>query len=266
MSNEAADPAYWDDMAARYEAMAAPFTGHFAKEALAGLDLGRGTRMLDVATGTGALAVLAADAGADVTAIDFAPQMVARAAAHGHPRITALQMDGQAMALPDAAFDIVASVFGVMLFPDWRAGLAEMARVCTPGGTAIVAVWSDPEGAAIFQLLAQVRQMLFPDMQRPPPPPGMIALSSTTGLVEALTAAGFTDARARTETHDFQLEMRLLDDPDTAFGMMPLWADLNTAQRIQVHAEIMRRAAAAGASSVLPIASTALITVAKLPG
>ena len=257
--------AYWNDLAARYEAMVAPFTGHFAHAAIAGVAIGSGTRLLDVATGTGALALWAADRGATVTAIDFAPAMVARVAAHQHPRITALEMDGQALTLPDAAFDVVASIFGVMLFPDWRAGLAEMARVCRPGGTAIVAVWSDPEGAAIFELLADVRGTLFPGAPRPAPPPGMLALSSADGLAAALVAAGFAAPEVRRETHDFQLDLRLLDDPDKAFGAMPLWADLDAAQRLQVRAEIARRVASAGAIETFPITSTALIATARLP-
>ena len=259
------DRAYWNDLAARYEAMVAPFTGHFARAAMAGVAIGPGTRLLDVAAGTGALSLWAADRGALVTAIDFAPAMVARVAAHQHPRVTALAMDGQALTLPDAAFDIVASVFGVMLFPDWRAGLAEMARVCRPGGTAIVAVWSDPEGAAIFELLADVRGMLFPGAPRPAPPPGMLALSSADGLAVGLVAAGFTAPVVKSETHDFQLELRLLDDPDKAFAAMPLWVDLDSTQRLQVHAEIARRVASAGAIDRFPITSTALIATATLP-
>lgn len=256
------DPDYWNDLSARYERMAAPFTGHFAQAALAGMVIGAGTRLLDVATGTGALAIRAADAGAMVTAIDFAPGMVARAAAHDHPRVTAVQMDGQALDLPDGQFDVVASVFGVMLFPDWRAGLGEMARVCRPGGTGIVAVWRDPEGAAIFQWLAEIRRQLFPADPRPAPAPGMIALADVGRLADAMVAAGFDAPQVRSETHDFQLEVRLLEDPDTAFAGMPLWTTLTAAQKRAVRGEMVRQIAAGAATDVFPIASTALIVTA----
>lgn len=260
------DPRYWNDLAARYEAMAAPFTGHFARAALTGLALGPGTRLLDIATGTGALALWAADRGASVTAIDFAPAMVARVAAHKHPRVTALQMDGQALMLSDAQFDIVASVFGVMLFPDWRAGIAEMARVCRSGGTGVIAVWSDPEGAAIFQLLADIRRQLFPADPRPAPAPGMVALADPARLADALVAAGFTGPEVRTETHAFQLDLRLLEDADTAFAGMPLWVTLTPAQRLAVRAEIAQRAREACASETLPIVSTGWIATATRTG
>ena len=69
-------------------------------------------------------------------------------------------MDGQALDLPDAAFDAVVSVFGVMLFPDWRAGLREMARVTRSGGSAAIAVWKNADGAAVHLLLSQVIRRL----------------------------------------------------------------------------------------------------------
>lgn len=265
VTKDTVGPAYWNDLAARYEAMAAPFTGHFAKAALAALPIGSKTRLLDVATGTGALALLAAYRGAVVTAIDFAPAMVARVAAHAHPCVTALQMDGQALDLPDAAFDIVASVFGVMLFPDWRAGLAEMARVCRPRGHAVVAVWNDPEGAAIFQWLAEIRRQLFPADPRPEPAPGMTALADPERLAAALVTAGFEAPIVRAESHDFQLDLRLLDDPEAAFSGMPLWTTLTTVQKRAVRAEMMRRVVAAGVKNLFPITSTALIVTARLP-
>ncbi len=67
----------------------------------------------------------------------FLARLVARVAAAGRPNVDARVMDGQALALPDAGFDAVFSIFGVILFPDWRKGLAEMARVTRPGATGL---------------------------------------------------------------------------------------------------------------------------------
>ncbi|GCC47338.1 hypothetical protein chiPu_0031706, partial [Chiloscyllium punctatum] len=92
-------------MVATYEAQSQPFTTLFADAAIATLPIGPSSRVLDVATGTGAAALAAARTGADVTAIDFSAGMVARVGAHGLPNIEARQMDGQALDLPDAAFD-----------------------------------------------------------------------------------------------------------------------------------------------------------------
>lgn len=266
MTEATADPAYWNDMAARYAAMAAPFTGHFARESLADIAIGPGVKLADIATGTGALALWAADQGATVTAIDFAPAMVASVAAHGHPRVTAIEMDGQALDLPAGCFDVVASVFGVMLFPDWRAGLAEMARVCRPGGTGVVTVWRNPEGAAIFQWIAEIREQLYPGVPRPEPASGMTALSDPGRLGAELVEAGFANPQVRSETHDFQFDLRLLDDPDKAFADMPLWSTLSPSQRLEVRAEMALQVARSGVTHMLPIASTALIATATLPG
>jgi ubiquinone/menaquinone biosynthesis C-methylase UbiE len=87
-----------------------------------------------MATGTGALALAAARTGAQVLATDFSPGMVACVAAAGLPNVEARVMDGQALDLPDARFDAAFSIFGVIMFPDWRKGLAEMRRVTKPGG------------------------------------------------------------------------------------------------------------------------------------
>ncbi len=62
---------------------------------------------------------------ARVLAIDFSPGMVRHVLSYGLPNLEARQMDGQALDLLDASFDAAFSNFGVMPFPDWRAGLAE---------------------------------------------------------------------------------------------------------------------------------------------
>ena len=89
-----------------------------------------GVRWLDVATGTGAVAIRAAQAGADVTGIDIAPGMIegARAKAAGLP-IEFEVGDAQALPYQDASFDVVTSVFGAIFAPDHRATAAELGRV-----------------------------------------------------------------------------------------------------------------------------------------
>lgn len=95
------DPNHWDVAAQHYERTAHPFTARYAEAALARISLGPDNRILDVAAGTGALALAAARTGAQVLASDFSPGMVARIAAAGIPNIEARVMDGQALALPD---------------------------------------------------------------------------------------------------------------------------------------------------------------------
>lgn len=116
------DPDHWDTAARHYEQTAHPFTTLYAEAALARVALGPEARVLDVAAGTGALALAAARTGAQVLATDFAAGMVARIAAADLPNVEAKVMDGQALALPDASFDAVFSIFGVIMFPDGAKG------------------------------------------------------------------------------------------------------------------------------------------------
>ncbi len=121
--------------------------------------------------------------------------------------IEARQMDGQALDLPDAAFDAVVSVFGVMLFPDWRAGLREMARVTRSGGSAAIAVWKSADGAAVHLLLSQVIRRLYPEKVTPMPCTGLAELADPDRLSAAVVAAGFADPVVTEVTRDFELNV-----------------------------------------------------------
>ncbi|SEP32054.1 Methyltransferase domain-containing protein [Methylobacterium sp. ap11] len=252
------DPARWDKVAEHYEETAHPFTARFAEAALARVPLIPGSRVLDVATGTGALAHAAARTGAQVLAVDFSPAMVARVAASGGPGIDARVMDGQALALPDAGFDAVFSIFGVILFPDWHRGLAEMARVTKPGGHGVVAAWRE-QGAASFLLLRRIREKLFPDRPSMAMPDGVAILGDPDRLARAMVAAGYRGPEITPVVFDYDLDVARLDTPDTVFGLSPDWTNLDDADKAAVIAEARRMAEG---RSVLPIASTALIAVA----
>ncbi len=93
--------------------------------------------VLDVATGTGDLAIEMASRGAEVVGMDFAPEMLANARRKA-PRIRFEQGDAQALAYEDASFDAATVGFGARNFGDLRLGLAEMARVVKPGGRVVV--------------------------------------------------------------------------------------------------------------------------------
>lgn len=253
------NPEHWDAAALHYEKTAHPFTARYAEAALVRVALTSQSRVLDVAAGTGALARAAARTGAQVLATDFSPGMVARIAAAGLPNVDAQVMDGQALALPNASFDAVFSIFGVIMFPDWRKGLAEMARVTRPGGHGVVATWQD-QGAATFLLLGQIRRKLFPEREGMSMPEAVNLLSDPEDFARELSVAGYRDPRIEHVTHDFELDVAALADPDTLFGMSPDWTSLSKEDRAAVIAEVRRMA---GDDPVLPIPSTALIAVAE---
>jgi SAM-dependent methyltransferase len=126
-----------------------------------------GDRWLDVATGTGEIAVPAAKRGARVTGIDIAPRLIETArerARAGGVDISFEVGDAERLPYPDAAFDVVVSAFGVMFTPDQRTAAAELARVTRPGGTLALVNWHPARGVAEFF------KVMAPYM--PPPPEG----------------------------------------------------------------------------------------------
>ncbi|KKC23931.1 class I SAM-dependent methyltransferase [Sphingomonas sp. SRS2] len=253
------NPDLWDIAAQHYEKTAHPFTLRYAEAALAHVALTPDSRVLDIAAGTGALALTAARTGARVLATDFSPAMVARVAAAKVANVEARVMDGQALALDDGSFDAVFSIFGVIMFPDWRKGLAEMARVTRSGGHGVVATWQE-RGAATFLLLGQIRRKLFPEREGMTMPEAVKALSDPSDFARELIVAGYRDPQIQHVTHDYPLDVTALSEPDTVFGMSPDWTSLSAAEKAAVIVEVQ---AMAGDRAILPIPSTALIAVAR---
>jgi ubiquinone/menaquinone biosynthesis C-methylase UbiE len=127
----------------------------------------RGDRVLDVAAGSGNAAVPAALTGAAVVASDLTPELFtagrAFAAAHGVD-VTWEEGDAEALAYPDAAFDVVLSCVGVMFAPHHQQAADELVRVCRPGGRIGLISWT-PEG-----FVGEMFRTMKP--YAPPPPPG----------------------------------------------------------------------------------------------
>jgi SAM-dependent methyltransferase len=131
------------------------------------MDLHAGTRVLDVAAGTGNAALAAARRYCDVTATDYVPALLDRArerAAAERLAITIQEADAEALPFPDNSFDAVISVVGAMFAPDQVRTASELLRVCRSGGQIGLANWT-PEGF-IGQLFATIGRHV-------PPPPGV---------------------------------------------------------------------------------------------
>ena len=122
------------------------------------LEPGPGDRWLDLACGTGAIAELAAAAGAQVTGVDLAPALIETAKERAAERgldIEYVVGDAERLELPDASFDKVSSTLGIMFAPDHEAAAGELARVTKPGGRIALANWT-PEGGLgqMFKVMA----------------------------------------------------------------------------------------------------------------
>jgi SAM-dependent methyltransferase len=124
-----------------------------------------GTRVLDVACGTGNAALPAARTDAEVTGIDLTPELLEagrnRAAAAG-VEIEFVEADAESLPFDDDSFDCVLSTFGHMFAPRHRRAADEMARVCRDGGVIAIACWT-PEGTVGDVFAASAAYM-------PPPP------------------------------------------------------------------------------------------------
>jgi SAM-dependent methyltransferase len=128
----------------------------------------RGERWLDLATGTGEIALRAAEAGARVTAIDIAPRMIERARAKAERRGLGIGFEvGDCARLPyaDGAFDVVSSSFG-MVFADEAAAVArEVARTCARGGRLGFTAWHElPRLTALYRRFGRERAAVDPEL------------------------------------------------------------------------------------------------------
>jgi demethylmenaquinone methyltransferase / 2-methoxy-6-polyprenyl-1,4-benzoquinol methylase len=140
--------AMFDRIARVYDRMNSVMTAgmhHRWRERAADLArVGPGSTALDVATGTGDLAIELARRGAEVTGSDFAPAMLELARKKA-PGLTFEEGDALQLDHPDDAFDAVTVGFGARNFADLDRGLAEMARVTKPGGRVVVLEITSPQ-------------------------------------------------------------------------------------------------------------------------
>ena len=158
--------------------------------------IGQGMRVLDVASGTGNVAVRAAEAGANVVASDLAPENLAagRAAAEAAGvGLAWVEADAEALPFADGEFDAVTSSLGAMFAPDHRAVARELLRVCRPGGTIALASFT-PDGAG-GDFFATVGR-------HAPPPPGEPPLRwGDEEHVRALLGDGVASLRCERRTY-----------------------------------------------------------------
>lgn len=170
------------------------------------LDLARvgpGSRVLDVAAGAGEQTLTAARrVGPEgrVLATDISPRILEFAAQEarraGLANVETRAMDGEALELPDASFDVVISRVGLIYFPDQQRALGEMRRVLVPGGRVAAIVYSTAANNEFFSVPVSIirrRAELGPPL---PGQPGPFSLGGPGVLEEAFRKAGFRDVQA----------------------------------------------------------------------
>src|SRR5215472_14521504 len=167
---------------------------------LAEAGLGPGDRVLEVGTGTGDAAILAAalvSPGGSVLATDVSPAMVEGAAGAvrdlGLTNVEVRRMDAASVDLPAGSFDAVIARKSLMLLPDRLQGLSGLLRVLRPGGRLAAVVWAPLERNPFHRILldAVKKHGSFPEQT----PEVVIAFSFTDpeGWRRAFVDAGFRE-------------------------------------------------------------------------
>ena len=191
---------YWSEIDRRF----APVVDRV----LAWADLQAGERVLDLGTGTGAVAekaALAVEPGGQLVAIDISPEMLALAGRRADQASLKFQVEeGSAESIPatDASFDVILASLALMYVIDRPAAAREMARVLRPGGRLVASVWAGPDLCDIV-MFQQTAGRFAP----PPPVPGVGpgALADPQPFLEELARAGI-DARVKTELLGFDFD------------------------------------------------------------
>jgi ubiquinone/menaquinone biosynthesis C-methylase UbiE len=201
--------AAWSRIARGYDEFVTPTHEWLGGEGLRRAGLRAGMRFLDVAAGSGALSLPAARLGARVLATDLSPVMLHALEARARKESLTIEtraMDGHALDLADATFDIVGSQFGVMLFPDMPRGIREMARVTKPGGRVLMNVYGDPRRIEFFVLFVAAIRSVVPSFEGPPtdPPPLPFQLQDPKRLGREFAATGLGEVTVETVTEKLE--------------------------------------------------------------
>ncbi|HUV73005.1 MAG TPA: methyltransferase domain-containing protein [Anaerolineae bacterium] len=195
----------WDLCAERYDRCATQAFAPFSEKLLALARLHSGQHVLDVATGGGAAALMAAKLvgpGARVVGVDLSESMIAlarqRAAQVGVHNVEFAPMDAEHLQFPADSFDVVLCALGLMLFPQPVNALSEMHRVLKAGGTAVLSVFGRGSRVALRALL----EPFIPHMPSPEQRgPSIFGFGQSEVLAEAVKGGGFSEITTEQQAH-----------------------------------------------------------------
>jgi ubiquinone/menaquinone biosynthesis C-methylase UbiE len=138
----------WDGAAPTFQRVGPHFDQRLGNRLIEFTPINPGERVLDIATGTGAVLFPAAcrvGVNGHVTGIDVSSKMIEiaknSAISKGLKNVDLIKMDAMRLEFPDQSFDAVTCGFGVFFFADMDAALHEMYRVCKPGGFISISVF-----------------------------------------------------------------------------------------------------------------------------
>lgn len=254
-----------------YDRLLAPVVFEpWAARLVAAVGVSPGDRVLDVASGTGAVAraaALAAGAGGAVVASDLSAAMLARSATHpaagGAAPISFLEVAAEALEVEPGSFEAVLCQQGIQFFPDRPGALARMLAALVPGGRAGVSVWDARERLLPFDRYTEA----LSTVGAPEPFPGAFIPErfrlEAGELLSLLTAAGFAEVTVSAQRR--VATFASVDDAVAAIGgtpFSPLVASLESDARSALDAELRR---VFGAPGALDCPQVALFGLARAP-
>jgi ubiquinone/menaquinone biosynthesis C-methylase UbiE len=200
-----------------------------------------GEQWLDVATGTGGVAIRAAQAGAIVTALDITPELLAQGEAKARAAgldVRFVEGNAESLPYPDGDFDVVSSCFGVIFAPDRVAAARELGRVCRAGGRLGLTVWRPFVGMHV----------LCAPFVSEPPPNDPEAWGTEDGLHDLLDGDYELDVQPKiwvleTESLDAHYEWLITSVPPLAAfmrGLEPARHEEFREHFMEVHAEFVQ--------------------------
>lgn len=242
---------YWNDEAASkwvraqasVDRMVQPITGHLLETA----DVKPGERVLDVGCGCGTTTLAFGEAvGTDghVRGIDISRPMLAEAQQRGEGtgNLSFVAADAGRYDFSSETYDLLASRFGVMFFPDPKLAFANLHRALAEGGRTAFAVWQGPAKNPWITFILEAFPEVEPPLPAPDQGPGPFSLSDREQTAELLSLAGFTDVRVES----FETRVTLGDSVDQALEGMrdigPLSRILGEAEDDKAKAAIEERA------------------------
>lgn len=230
----------WDLAADTYEPLWQAQLACAQTELLTRIALEPGEHVLDVACGTGLVALRAAQAvgpGGRVLGTDLSGSMVDaarhRAREQQLAHVDFVRMGAETLALPDASFDVAICALGFMYFPDPRQAIREMRRVVRPGGRIGIAVWGERSACGWSPLFPIVDAEVMSEVC-----PLFFSLGQQQTLARLCTEAQLE----RVESHRIATRLRYADAEeacDAAFIGGPValaWSRFDAAARRRVRA------------------------------
>jgi SAM-dependent methyltransferase len=193
----------WAGRGAVYDRGFARLTAHTAGPLLDAASVEAGTRLLDVGTGPGVVAGVAAARGAQVTAIDAEPSMV-KAAARNVPGLDVRLAVLPDLPFSDGEFDAVTGNFVINAVRDPAAALVELARVLRAGGRVALTCWSNPR-PPVLSIAVQAIAAAGVEWPSDVPVSPFGEYSSLGAFTAFLDGTGFVDATAQRVSWEYRV-------------------------------------------------------------